>query len=338
MRRVLATSVALALVVPSLTSCALLGGDDHLGDALEITPDSATRLVFRDREAIAERLGVDDVEDGASEDDLRRYAEAVDGDPTDAEDLLTEFVVAMQDAEMSELDVRWSVGGLDDDGAFTAYRLDDEVDLGAVADALADSGYAESDLRGRRHLVLDASDDASGLYPSNWLEVTVDPDEHLLVVGSAEGILRVVDDEAESLADTDALDDLLDDAGDVQYALVGRPPACGSTRATPEQLEAAGVADLGTPEATAFVVSGDDAELRARIELEDDDAAEADLDARRTYLEEGDLAATGEPVSDLGSFDLSREGSVVRVDLDLDEPTASLAAAQQQDGFLACTP
>lgn len=338
MQRSLLALVPLALVTPALTSCSLLGGGNHLDDALDLVPDGATQVVFRDRDAIAERLGLDEVATGDSEADLTRYAQAVDQDAAGPDDLTT-YLLPMQDAELSELDVSWSVGGILEEGAFTAYRLDDDVDLDAVADDLAGAGYAEDELRGRRHLELAAGNgEPSGAYPPSWLEVTVDPDEHLLVVGPAEGVLRVLDDETASLSDNDTYEALLDDTDDVQFALVADPPVCGGGRATPAQLEASGTTGLGSPVRTALLVTGDDGDVSARLEHTDDDAAEADLGARRTYLDEGRLVASGEPVSSLGSFGLDRTDAVVRVDLDLERPASAIDVAQQGDGFLACTP
>lgn len=338
MQRSLLALVPLALVTPALTSCSLLGGGNHLDDALDLVPDGASQVVFRDRDAIAERLDLDEVDTGASEADLTRYAEAVDQDAAGPDDLTT-YLLPMQDSELSELDVSWSVGGTLEEGAFTAYKLDDGVDLDAVADDLAGAGYVEDELRGRRHLELAAGNgEPTDAYPPSWLEVTVDPDEHLLVVGPAEGVLRVLDDEDASLGDNDTYEALLDDADDVQYALVSDPPLCGGGRATPAQLEASGATSLGSPVRTALLVTGDDAEVSARLEYADDDAAEADLEARRTYLDDGTLAATGEPVSSLGSFDLDRTDAVVRVALDLERPGSAVDVAQQGDGFLACTP
>jgi hypothetical protein len=334
---VLVPALCLAAVVPALTSCSLLFGGGDLDDALDLVPVDASRVVFRDREAIAERLGIDDVEPGAAEDDLVRYAEAVAGDATGSTDLLTEFLLPMQDAAMSELDVVWSVEAAVEEGVYTAYKVDGDADLDAVADELAAAGYTEDEVDGRRHLSL--TGERAPAYPGNWLEVTVDPDEDLLVVGTAEPVLALVDDEAESVYDADTYDDLLADADDVQFALVTAPPTCGAgARATPEQVEASGLGDLGSPERTAYLVSGDDATTSARLELADEEAAEADLEARRTYVDEGTLAATARPVSSLGDISLERDGAVLQVDLDLAEPRTGLDVAQQQDGFLACTP
>lgn len=339
MQRSLLALVPLALVTPALTSCSLLGGGNHLDDALDLVPDGASQVVFRDRDAIAERLGLDEVEGGASDDDLQRYAEAMEQDAAGTDDLTT-YLLPMQDSELSDLDVSWSVGGVLEEGPFTVYRVDDGVDLDAVADDLAGAGYVEDELRGRRHLELAAGNgEPSDAYPPTWLEVTVDPDEHLLVIGPAEGVLRVLDDQDASLSDNDTYEDLLDDADDVQYALVSDPPACdASTRTTPAQLEESGTTALGSPERTALLVTGDDAEVSARLEYADDDAAEADLAARRTYLDEGSLATSGEPVSSLGSFEVERKDAVVRVTLDLKSPAAAVDVAEQGDGFLACTP
>lgn len=326
--------LALALVSPALTSCGLLGlGDDPMGDALDLVPDDATTVTFRDRAAIAERLGVDDVAHGATTEDVQRYEDALAADPTGTDEL-TQFAAAMQDSPVSELSVVWSISAETPEGGFTAYKVEDDTDLDAVADDLAASGFAEDELEGRRHLLVSSeAGDTTGAYPSSWLEVTVDPDEHLLIAGTADRVLGAIDDQVSSLADDKTYADVLGGTSGVEFAVVASPPTCGVISA--EQAAASGIDTLGTPDRSAYVVA-DDGAPGARLEYADDDTAESDLEARRTYLTDGLLALTGDDVSTLGTFEVERDGSVVVVDVEAGDPRLLLSVAVAQDGPLAC--
>ncbi len=327
--------LALALVVPGLTACGLFEDGGNLDDALDLVPFDATFVEFVDRAALAERLDIED----ADPDD---YLDAVAEDPVGGTELV-QFLSLMADgAAFDERDVEWSVTGQVDDGVFDVYKLDDDVDLGDVADDLLDLGYDEEELRDRRRFTGRPASPDNGGYPPSFFDVTIDDDEHLVVMGSdADAVLETLDDDADSATDADTFDEVLDGTDDVELALLTGAPQCAvNLRATPEQLAAASdeLGDIRTPSHTAFLISGEDSEQSARLEFSDDDEAEADLDARRTYLEEGVLLATRQPFADVGSAELERDGALVKVGLDLENPRAGRQMAQQGDGFLVCKP
>jgi hypothetical protein len=66
------------------------------------------------------------------------------------------------------------------------------------------------------------------------------------------------------------------------------------------------------------------------LDFEDDDAAEADLQAREAYLQQ--------PLADMPTWDLERDDNVVRITYSYDDPDVAVKAAQQYDGFHVCGP
>ena len=207
-------------------------------------PADAVQVRYVDRDAAADRLGVGDIDHGASSGDIDKYLKATQ----DAPWAVTPFglsLAVMEDAPFNELDVDWSAsveissGSETDQAPLNVYRMDDDLDLGDVADALADAGLKESEVDGhRRFQAGEASPDASGMIDGNLpagdlSDVTVVEDEHLLVVGSEpERVLDVIDGDADSLADgSDDLAALGDRSESAEFALVmlGDGGQCGET-------------------------------------------------------------------------------------------------------------
>jgi hypothetical protein len=353
--RIPALALSLVLVTAGLSGCALLDdvGDSDLDDALELVPGDATFVTITNRQAAAERLGIDDVETGADQDDLDRYIEAsVDADSLMATTRLGRYLVPMaQHAAFSELDVVWEAAATGDDQGFAStYKMSDDLDLDAVGDDLVDAGYQEDEIAGHRHLYIEdvATDtDFDGMiggYPGvEMTDLVVVPDEHLMFVAhgreEVEEAVDVLEDDADSATDTGDFDEVLDGADDPELAVLAHDVGCSpGGNLSAEQLEQAGLDGLGTPEATAFFVSGDDAETSSVLAFADDGAAEADLEAREDYLADGVLLKTRQPIADVATWDLERDGDLVRIDYEYDDPRMAWAAATSSDGFHACNP
>ena len=348
-RRRLPALVSLALVAPLLTACQLLGGGSSLDDALEVVPGDATQITFVDRAASAERLGVDDLETGADDGELEDYYEALAKDPVGGTPL-SQFVAPMQEAAFSEFDVAWWVQAAAEDGPpINVYKVED-VDLDELVGDLEDAGFASEESGGRTMLTVesptDVTDDTGlidGRYPLEFgFGVLVDPDEDLVATGAdLDRVVDVLEDDEDSLTDAGTFDDLADGVDDVELAYLAEDPPCGGDRSSEEAIEA-----LGHRRARHAVRAR---LLRARrrrrrrglgpaAQFDDDDAAEADLDARKDYVENGQSARTGQPVSDLGSADLEQDGAVVAMELDLENPATGRRIAFESDAFFACAP
>ncbi|MCD4525582.1 hypothetical protein [Nocardioides sp. cx-173] len=347
---------ALALVtVCSLAGCGLLPGSD-LDEALEVIPADATTVTYVGRAAFAEREGVDDVETGADDEELRRYLEAA---TAAASTSLTRYLGIMQEAAFTDLDVQWEVVASGaDSGPWTAWKIDDDLDLDDVGDDLVDAGYEESEIGGERAFTTDlgsADPDTQlvgGRYPVGVMsQVVLVPDEHLILAGAdPEALLDVVTDDEDSLVDAQDFEEVVGVVDDPEFAHLQRDLDCAAALggATGEDdsgqaepmISEAGLEDLRRPDATAFFVHGDDAETTTVLGFADADTAEADASAREAWLEDGGrLLRTQQPIDDIADWSVEADDSLVRVDHAFDEGIDWAArAALAGDGFTLCAP
>ncbi len=338
----------LLLATSSLTACQLLGGDDDtLADALDLVPATVTEAEFVNRSALAERLGLDDLTTPADAAGVRKYRRATDlylAPPSG----LHPYLETMQAVAFSELDVEWAVhapvpGGRGF-GPTDIYKVADDVDLDEVVTDLVRAGFDHEEVDGRSQLeskaVQTGTDDVGYIgegYPDEFAYgLIVAPEEHLVITTSAfDSVTAVLDDEADSLADAGTFDAVVDDVDDVEYAFLQRDVGCGGH--SKEQLEL-GVADLGDVTRRGLLASTDDdtVALSARLQFDDDDAAEDDLEARTEYFDTGRSTSTGDPVSDLGQAELDRDGDVVMIELDLEPSYHVLEMMLGYDAYFAC--
>ena len=99
-----------------------------------------------------------------------------------------------------------------------------------------------------------------------------------------------------------------------------------------------GVADLGDVTRRSLLASTDDDSLAlsAHLQFDDDDAAEDDLEARTEYVDTGRSTSTSDPISELGSAELDRDGDVVRMELDLEPSYHVLDLMLGNEAYFAC--
>lgn len=336
--RIATATVIATLVSTGLTGCGLLDGSSRLEEALEYLPADATAVTFVDRAAVAERLDLDDIETGASEDDLERWSrkQAEEGYGTE----LAQWTIAMQDAAFSEFDVEWEATATAEDELVRVWKLDDDLDFDEVADDLADAGYERSGDKDAPVFQAELSAaGTSGLfgdrYPGFLLRIALVPDEHVMITGNVETGLDVVADDEDSLADEGSFEDLAGAAPDqdgLEYAAMTVDPRCGGLRLTPEQVEAT-LGDLGHPDdGIAYFARPDDRLTVVRL-FEDHDAAADDADGLDSYLE--DVAPqTGLDVD----FDVEQDDDTVTVEADFDDRHQVTTAWQRAEGPFACSP
>jgi hypothetical protein len=349
--------LAVCSLAGSLVGCSLIpGSSSDLEDALEVIPADATTVTFVGRAAAAERLDVE-VETGADDRELGRYLQAVD--EAGVATRLTSYLGVMGDAALSDADIVWEVSGSggDDDGPWTVWKTDDDLDLDDVGDDLADAGYEESETGGERRFraELAAADPETSLvgdrYPVAVMgDVVLVPDEHLVLTGpDVEATLDVVQDDEDSLVDTQDLEEVAGAEDDVELARLRREIDCAEAlrlgpvnpQQVAEQAELLGVGDLARPDSTAFLVHGDDGATTTVLEFGDDETAEADAEARQAWLEESMSPPPGRQalVEDV-TWDLETDGSMVRIDHEIgkDGPTSAIAAGRAEDPFALCAP
>ncbi|HET9423614.1 MAG TPA: hypothetical protein VFO49_20920 [Nocardioides sp.] len=344
MRRSLVPVLALVLVGGSLTGCGLFGGSSSLDDALEVVPGSASRVIFFDRAAAMERLDVDEIDSDSSDEEIDEYVDAVLELPWSTE--LDRYLLTMlDDAPFTAQDVDWEVISYDNDSGFgRVWRMNDDLDLDDVVDDLKELGFEEEgsddDATMLRIDLEDVGEDQTYLTP--LLDVTIVPDEHLVITGPlAEDVAEVVADDADSAVDTDAFADLVDSTDDVELADLARDDlACsmGATRLTQEQLAASGLDELGHPEEVGFFVHGDEADTRSVLQFDSDEAAEDDAAAREEFLDEGSSPVAGVPYSEFGSWKIEADGDQVRIDIDYDDPRDVPAVVSRGDYLSVCLP
>ena len=173
-------------------------------------PADATAVEVVDRAAAAERIGAD-ADTGDSADDIRDYAQQmVEKAPWGGTEL-DQWVVPMNegDAAFTALDVERQVTFSVDGGALTkVWQVDDDLDLGDLVTDLEGSGFEAEEAGGATTFTGDlgladpTTQLVDGKYPVvSFREVTVVPDEHLVVAGPADAVLAVLGGDQESLAD-----------------------------------------------------------------------------------------------------------------------------------------
>ncbi len=299
------------------------GGTSTLDGALRVLPGDALSVSFNDRSAAAERLGLTA---STSSEYAAGFADAIGEGLLDGSEELgglfgpsTEFTEITADLPFNEFSVLWTARASFEPSraiglaGVTVYQMEPETDLDAIADDLAEAGLVEEDLSGRRHLVADSPGSVlvGGVvgkgYPRDFLDVTVDTDADLVIVGSnSDTVLEVLDGERESLADSGIFDDLLAATDRVETADLEADPCLAEADD--------GVTSDTEPTAVGAVVYGSDLRVSARMSFVDDAAAAADLEARLPYLQDGKFGDDGKPLETFGSFEATRSGPVIDIE------------------------
>ncbi|KRA31404.1 MULTISPECIES: hypothetical protein [unclassified Nocardioides] len=334
--RFVTVSATIVLVAAGLGGCGLLDGSSRVQESLDYLPAKSTSLVFVDSAAIAERLGVDDLETGASEADLDRWAEASQDEAYGSE--LRNWTRVMQEAAFSEFDVEWEATATYEDGLVRVTKLNDDADFDAIADDLEDAGYERSGegdasvFRGD----LSSADATTGLfggrYPNTLLNLALVPDEHLIVTGDVSEGLDVINEDEDSLADSGRFDDLLDAApgqDDLEFAALDLDPPCGLRNVSPEQQEQL-FGGLGHPRRTGYFAVPEERLKVVRLFL-DEEAAADDENGLVTFLD-GPAAQTGLDAD----IDVSADGDSVVAEADFDDRQAITQAWSRGEGPFAC--
>lgn len=356
-KAVLGAGAGLLVMAGIVVGVQLLDGSGGgVEEAIEVLPADTTNFTYVNRDAWAERKGVDDIEHDYSEADFERFAEAAEGSSVGTP--LAPYVRVMEDAGFSEFDVDWHVTGSardgeDTSGVWNVYRMDDDLDLGKVVDSMVDAGWSKDDLDGNPRLTVDLADadevGVAGGYPvAPLMDVTFVEDEHLMIVSpDPEPVLDVVDGDAESLADDDTVDELIGQVDDVELADVRLgEDACwtrfGSQSSLEQQAQAQAQSDmgeLGAPEATGYFqeADGDDAVSVGVLLFSSDDAASDDAEAREKWLEDGTDPITATPISDHLDLDsVESDGSSVVARGTYQQERLGFQAYSQSGGLVTC--
>lgn len=334
-----------------------------LADALAMLPASTELVRFVDAAGTRERLGLD-LEALDSPEAVKEYDRHLTESAWGFSELRGFAEEMSTDGAFSELDVEWEARGAlpNEKGrldGWAIFRLDEELDLDAVADAMVEAGYQETELDGRRHLTAPPSGRSNmvaGTYPAGLLDrVTVLPDEHLMITGGAQPVLDVLDDQSESLAEDGKLAEVVQPAEGVEYAELRTAvtidcaaPLAGGKDVPEATLrgawEALGMAGLRKPESTALYVVASDEEGKPPVrgvtlmQFADQETAKSDAEARATWLANGTDQITRLPMVQLYSpIGQVVDGSRVAVEWTHDgRLSAGVDAHAQNAGVASC--
>ena len=112
-------------------------------------------MIFFDRAAAVERLGIEELGADPSEEELALLRRGVAGAPLLHRRWTARWSRCSTTAPFSAQDVEWEVTAYEgDDGFGRVWRMNDDLDLDDVADELVDAGFEEESGEGRS---LDAS-------------------------------------------------------------------------------------------------------------------------------------------------------------------------------------
>ena len=162
---------------------------------------------------------------------------------------LDQWVVPMNegDAAFTALDVERQVTFSVDGGALTkVWQVDDDLDLGDLATDLEGSGFEAEEAGGATTFTADlgladpTTQLVDGKYPVvSFREVTVVPDEHLVVAGPADAVLAVLGGDQESLADAGSVDAVTGSLGDAELLSLttGDGVRCAPAQVRPADLD-----------------------------------------------------------------------------------------------------
>lgn len=354
-RRLALPAAALAVVVPTLTGCALIDlvSGSTIEEAFEYLPANTFSVRFVDRAAMAEHLEVDDVDPrDLSDSDIDDFAEPQLTEDAAVATAISGDADAMKDAPINDFDIEWEADARWGDdparpaGSAYVWKVGDDVDFDDLAEDLEDKGYEKSltsDLP-IYSVDLSAADPETGLvggvYPLAMHTVLLAEGEQVVAAGhlalDALGeVAEVIADDADSLADDGGMNDLLDPAeGDPVLALLRTGDVCRDLgRPLPRRLLAT-YEDLGRPDARAlFITVDDDPEVLLALKYPDEDAAEDDLELREALVEDGVEPRTRRSFDDLGVFELEHDGEfVLIVEENLDGGTSQAVQAEDDGG------
>lgn len=283
-----ALAAVLVLLVGGLVGWRLLDGSTPLARAVALVPPDTTRLSWTDWAGVRRELG-SDVGPGSSAAEVDDFmSEAFDADLSPMSALGTSAGVMQEELGFSPASVSWELFAQSGDGAVEVLGVDDDVDLDALADRLADLGWSEPD--DADGVWVGGPDVLSGvgsMLTPELQHVALLADDGLVLTSDQAPYLEQVLDGL----DGDGPEELVELAGgldeplaaavyDGAYACqqLAMAQADEDAQAEADQLvEAAGGVHPLTGYALGRLPGGD---VRAVLQVEDADDAEADAEAR----------------------------------------------------------
>jgi hypothetical protein len=318
-----ALAAVLLLLLGGVIGARLLSPETPLARAMSLVPADTTRFSWTDWAGVRRELGAD-VGPGASAEEVDAFmADAFDADLSPMSALGTSAGVMEEELGFSPASVSWELFAQSGTGAVEVLGVDDDVDLDAVADRLADLGWTEPEEAGG--VWVGGPDVLVGVGPALTPElqhVALLADDGLVLTSDQAPYLEQVldgldDDGPEDLVDLAAtLDEPLAAAVyDGAYACeqLAMAQADDDAQAEADQLvDAAGEVHPLTGYALGRLPGG---AVRAVLQVEDEDDAAADAEAR-SRLAAGPAPGQGGDFTDRFTVEAAgSEGREVVLDL-----------------------
>jgi hypothetical protein len=327
LRAGVAVTAVVLLAVAGLVAWRVLASTTPLAHAMTLVPADTTRFSWTDWEGVRRELDADVDADSSAEDVEAFLAEAFDADLSSMSALGTSAGAMQEELGLSPATISWELFAQSGAGAVEVMGVDD-VDLGAVAERLAERGWTEPDEEDG--VWVGGPDVLAGLGATLTPElqhVALLRDEGLVLASDRAPYLEQVLEVAQGdVGDADELADLIDVATRLDEPLAaaayGGAYACehlamaqadDDARAEADRLvAAAGEVHPLTGFAMGVLPGGD---VRAVLQVEDADDAPGDAEAR-ARLASGPAPGQGGDFADRFSVEAAgAEGREVVLDL-----------------------
>jgi hypothetical protein len=318
---VLAVVAVVVLAAAGLAAWRALTPTTPLQQAMELAPADATRFSWTDWDGVRRELDAGVGADSTAEEVDAFLAEAFAADLSSMSALGTSAGVMQEELGFSPATVSWELLAQSGAGAVEVLKVDDDVDLDAVAERLADHGWTEPEEEDG--VWVGGADVLAGVGAQLTPElqhVALLADEGLVLTSDQAPFLEQV------LAEDGAPDDLVDLAASLDEPLaaavydgayacehLAMAQADDDAQAEADQLvDAAGEVHPLTGFAMGMLPGGD---VRAVMQVEDADDAAGDAEAR-ARLAAGPAPGQGGEFADRFSVDRAgSEGREVVLDL-----------------------
>ena len=320
-RAALAVAVVVVLAGAGVVAWRALTPTTRLLEAMGLAPEDATRFSWTDWDGVRRELDAGVGADSSAEDVDAFLAAAFDGDLSSMSALGTSAGVMQEELGFSPATLSWELLAQSGAGAVEVMKVDDAVDLDAVAERLAELGWTEPEEEDG--VWVGGPDVLAGVgsrLTPELQHVALLADEGLVLTSDQAPFLEQV------LEGDGAPDDLVDLAASLEEPLaaavydgayaceqLAMSQADDDAQAEADQLvEAAGEVHPLTGFAMGVLPGGD---VRAVMQVEDADDAPGDAEAR-ARLAAGPASGQGGEFAD--RFSVERAGSEGReVVLDL---------------------
>lgn len=358
-RRLLIVTTTTVCVVVLAIGAALLwpsGTSGRLAEAMRYLPADAASVDFYDSAPSRERLGFPDLSSDSSDDNIAEYLGKA-GEKRWATSSLASSYPAMSGWSWNFADVEWEANYYGDDASAVIFKLRDDLDMATVVDSFANHDYKRTEDGEFPEFSADLAAQGNDAV-AVLLHAIIVPDEQLLLAGpSPETLLDTVRGDADSLAASDVVSELLGPPQSPEFValavgesscisaadLLGDRTSREQRRAVDEKLkESDGYGGLHPINGHAAAIStiDDKPTAQAMVAYDDADAAAADAGPRGEFVKNGTSPVNGEPYALRLKPEVATDGALLSFTFNGDDAVArlpSMVRAQDQP-WAMCAP